>query len=560
MVASTQDRPRRGRFCSTRWSVRLAGGVLLVTFALPAGSAAATPAAATARAEVTATSFTAFLDGHGAPGPAHLRELAQRFYAERRGRPAWLGRDDRPTKAARALVETLSDAARHGLDPATYDTARLADLLAAPPAGEAAYDFEVRLTAAFLLFAAHLAHGRAATGSRWPSPPRRSDLVAALADAARSGRPDRALDRLAPSREASRRLTAALADYREIAADGGWGEVPDGETLKEGEAVAPERYEALIARLALTADLSADTARELGVHPPGVPGRRGIGSWFRRPPPPEAGAGEPRLYDERLAEAVRHFQRRHGLTVDGVVGPATLAALNVPVERRIETLALNLERWRWLADDLGDLHVLVDIGGQELVAYEQGRPALRMNVVVGTATTPTPPIASEIEYLVANPSWYVPTSILRNEIEPRLARDPGYLKRNGYERLPNGGVRQRPGPGNALGQLKFIFPNEHSVYLHDTPSRHLFDHSTRAYSHGCVRIAEPRALAEWLLAGQEELALLDRFLEQGVERRVDLERKVAVHLLYWTASVGTGGEVRFHRDVYGRDAPLRASL
>ncbi|HEX2162323.1 MAG TPA: L,D-transpeptidase family protein, partial [Thermoanaerobaculia bacterium] len=266
------------------------------------------------------------------------------------------------------------------------------------------------------------------------------------------------------------------------------------------------------------------------------------------------------VYDEPLAEGVRRFQRRHGLAVDAVVGPATLAALNVPVERRIEQIALNLERWRWLADDLGDRFVLVDLGGQELVAYDGGRPALRMNVVVGTPRTATPILASAIESVVVNPAWYVPASIVRNEIRPRLARDPGYLGRNGYHWLPGGGLRQRPGPGNALGHFKFVFPNRHSVYLHDTPSRDLFDRPTRAFSHGCVRVADPRALAEWLLEGRPERDRLDRLRAHGSEHRVPLADPVPVHLLYWTASVGADGEVRFPVDVYGRDGRLLAAM
>lgn len=355
-------------------------------------------------------------------------------------------------------------------------------------------------------------------------------LVAGLAlGADPAGEPAAELAAEAPRSPAHGRLAGALAEYRALAAAGGWGAVPGGPSLKPGEPIAPERWQALVARLAVTGDLPAEAARELGPEPP-------------------------RLLDDPLAEAVRRFQRRHALADDGVVGPQTLAALNVPVEARVAQLELNLDRWRRLPEELGRRHVLVDLGGQELVALEDGIEVLRMNVVVGTPRTPTPTLASEIAYLVVNPSWYVPASIVRNEIDPKLARDPGYLRRNGYERLPNGLLRQRPGPHNALGQLKFIFPSPYSVYLHDTPSRHLFGLPVRAFSHGCVRIAEPRAFADWLLARQPQLPDLDRLLAAGREHRIDLDEKVPIHLAYWTASVTPEGEVRFHRDIYGRDA------
>jgi L,D-transpeptidase YcbB len=531
-----------------------------------AGAAGRRPGDRRAAAAQATTPFGAFLDAFDRRPYGERWDDARRFYAGRGDRPAWLGRDGRPTKAARELVAALSQAESHGLDPGLYGTADLAAAVDAPPSGDAAFGLDARLTGAFLLHADHLAHGRAPAGSRWEAPRRKVDLAGALARAA-GGRPAEALAEVAPRSPAYRSLAAALADYRELAADGGWGTIADGPLLEDGEPVEAERYEALVARLAITGDLSEATARQLGVEPPTYRERRGVLSWLRRerrPEPPAEAEAEtapaPRLYDQRLADGVRHFQRRHGLAVDGVVGPQTLAALNAPAEERIAQLALNLERWRWLGDDLGRRHVLVDLGGQELVAVEAGRTALRMNVVVGTERTPTPTMADEIAYLVVNPSWYVPASIVRGEIDPKLARDPGYLRRNGYERLDNGLLRQRPGPGNALGLFKFIFPNRHSVYLHDTPSRHLFDRPSRAFSHGCVRIANPRGFADWLLAGLPELGEVDRLLGSGVERRIDLEEKVPVYLLYWTASVGEGGEVRFHRDVYGHDAKLRGVL
>ena len=550
-------------------------------------------AAGQARAQVrkqpspAPTRFAAFLDAFDARPYGRLWQDARSFYAERGDRPAWLGRDGRPTRAARALVAALADAASHGLDPELYGTAGLAAAVASPPDGDGALLLEARLTGAFLLHADDLAHGRAPAAARWTGgiPARRVDLAAALARAA-GDRPAEELARVAPRAAGYRRLVEALAEHRELAADGGWGEVPEGEVMKVGEPVERERHRALVARLAITGDLTGAEARQLGVDPPVYRGRRGILSWLRRDRPaalpatqaatgaatgtetgtetPAAAEGEveppPLLYDERLAEGVRRFQRRHALEVDGVVGRQTLAALNTPVEERIAALTLNLERWRWLADELGPRHVVVDLGGQELVAVEDGRAALRMNLIVGTPRTPSPTLASEIAYLVVNPSWYVPASIVRNEIDPKLARDPGYLRRNGYERLPNGLLRQRPGPGNALGHLKFIFPNPYSVYLHDTPSRHLFVRAVRTFSHGCMRIADPRGFAAWLLAGQPELADVDRLLAQGVEHRIDLDRRVPVFVLYWTAAVGEDGEVRFHQDVYGRDAKLRAAM
>jgi L,D-transpeptidase YcbB len=281
--------------------------------------------------------------------------------------------------------------------------------------------------------------------------------------------------------------------------------------------------------------------------------------------------------DETLQDALRPVQRRFGLEEDGVPGKATLAALNVPVSDRIREIELAMERWRWLPRKLGERHVLVNIPTFELMARERGRTTLAMRVVTGRPHTPTPTFSDTMETVVFSPYWHVPPSILANEVKPALAADPGYLERKNMELVRNGErvdpwsvdlsdpalrVRQRPGPGNALGQVKFLFPNGFDVYLHDTPEDSLFARSARSFSHGCVRVDQPQALAEWVLHGQEPWTTdaIASAMSSGNERHVKLAEPVPVHIVYQTAWVDDDGTLRFAKDVYDHDARHLALL
>jgi L,D-transpeptidase YcbB len=332
------------------------------------------------------------------------------------------------------------------------------------------------------------------------------------------------LEEPAPLHEGYERLEQALERIRRIARRGEPKPVPRGPALKPGD--EGDRVALLRARLASAADAEAAE--------------------------PLPDAERPELFDASLEMAVRAYQERYGLTADGIVGASTLAELNRPAEDRIRKIELNLERWRRVPADLGGRHILVNVAAFRLDAIEDGRSVLDMRVIVGRTESPTPMLSSAVERVVLNPSWYVPRKIASNEIWPK---GRSYLRRNGFEVLPDGKLRQRPGPNNSLGQVKFRFPNRFSVYLHDTPSRSLFDRTVRALSHGCVRIERPADLAAWVLRDAPEWSpeAIQAALDSGRERAVELPEPIPIHIGYWTAWVDDQGTLRFAPDVYDQD-------
>jgi len=289
--------------------------------------------------------------------------------------------------------------------------------------------------------------------------------------------------------------------------------------------------------------------------------------------------GQSDVYDGKLVEAVKAFQLDMGLKVDGVVGPATIAALNAKNAISKQDIIANMERWRWLPRDLGKFYVFVNIPEFSLTVVRDNETTFQTRVVVGKRQFQTPIFSDEIEYVVVNPYWNVPSSIARNEIGPAIVSDPGYLAANNMELLSDGQVinaaridwsstsidkfriRQRPGRNNALGTIKFLFPNEHSVYLHDTPSKYLFSRSRRAYSHGCVRVQDPMAFAQALLINEPKLSRASLENQFGAsERWNSLKTHVPVHLAYFTLRVNADGDIRAYGDVYGINAKLKQML
>jgi murein L,D-transpeptidase YcbB/YkuD len=296
---------------------------------------------------------------------------------------------------------------------------------------------------------------------------------------------------------------------------------------------------------------------------------------------------KPGIYEGPLVDGVKHFQSRHGLNPDGKLGKDTLRQLNTPLNVRIEQLDDALERWRWLPDDFPTLPVAVNIPEFVLRVFSPDhRVALRMNVVVGKAVrNETPVFAKDMKYIVFRPYWNVPYSITRGEIIPALVKDSGYLARKNFEITDQSGriitssavsadvlaqlrsgkllVRQRPGPTNSLGLVKFMFPNEHNVYLHSTPAQALFAESRRDFSHGCIRVQKPAELAAWLLQGQPKWTLdaVKAAMQSGPDnQQVNLEKPVPVVIIYLTAVVEENGEVEFFDDIYGHDRKLNAVL
>lgn len=350
-----------------------------------------------------------------------------------------------------------------------------------------------------------------------------------------------------------RQIMVVLLRYRSLAANGGWPRISEGESLRAGDR-SPRVLE-LRQRLAIS-----------------EPGASALGA-------------EPELFDDELADWVSDFQRRHNLTADGVVGKKTVAALNVPVEQRIDQMRATLERARWVFNDMrneGDF-VLVNIAGFRLALFRNNAVEWITPVVVGKQYHETPVFTGSMKYLVLNPTWTIPASIAKNEMLPKIQKDPGYLGsrnisvlgRNGEvidastidwaklskDRLPYT-LRQGAGKGNALGQVKFMFPNKHAVYLHDTPSRSLFDRASRAFSHGCVRVNDPLTLAAKVLpvADGWSRIRIDEVVASGETKTVKLAKSLPVFILYRTASVGQDGKVRFFEDIYQRDARLLKAL
>jgi murein L,D-transpeptidase YcbB/YkuD len=273
-------------------------------------------------------------------------------------------------------------------------------------------------------------------------------------------------------------------------------------------------------------------------------------------------------YSGALVEGVKHFQARHGLDSDGVLGSATLRALNVPLSQRARQIELTLERWRWLPHSFARPPIIVNIPEFELRALdESGRAALRMKVVVGKAYGhQTPVFSAEMTYLIFRPYWDVPESIARKELLPKAAADPEYFVKNHYETVPtaSGGsrVRQAPGPDNALGGVKFLFPNEYNVYLHGTPAVELFSKSRRDFSHGCIRVEKPEELATWVLRNKPEWTRerIREAMNSAQSLRVNLDTPIPVLIVYGTTVVAGDGDIRFFDDIYGFDASLAQTL
>ncbi len=351
-------------------------------------------------------------------------------------------------------------------------------------------------------------------------------------------------------------LDEAIEAYRLIVEEGGWEPIPSGATLDPGD--RSPRVELLRRRLQTSGHLSA-TASD---------------------------PGDPQLYDDALEAAVREFQRTHGLEVDARVGPATLVQLNVSAARRLEQLIVNRERQRTFTDEPGDHYIFVNVPDFRVHVVDHGEESFRLRAIVGQPGRPTPIFAARMTYLVLSPYWHVPPGIAARDQFPRIQADLGHLERErlvlleqatgrrvdpssvqwsamtGSEFNARFRLRQEPGAHNAMGHVKFMFPNRHNVYLHDTPNRELFNQARRALSSGCVRIERPLELAEHLLSADPRWTRdrIDEVIELGVERHVPLTTAYEVHIEYWTAFVDEAGTLHFREDIYNRDGPAFTAL
>ena len=475
------------------------------------------------------------------------------FYEKRNFQPAWSNAAGlRPQ--AEELVQAIPALGADGVDIRRYQTQRLQALVDEmketkdfdddPQAQRRLVDLDVELTYTYLSLASHLATGRLQPEKlrvEWYTKPRNVDLNARLGQALTAESPGeivKTLRSLTPPHPDYQRLTQALASHRAIAAKGGWGVVPPGPDLEAGD--HGPRVAALRNRLIASGDLPAGNAAP------------------QQQPQAEA------VFDNALAAAVSRFQQRHGLEATGKVDEETLAELNVPVQDRIKQVQINMERWRWLPGTFGDRYILVNVPEFRLDLVEGGKTALTMRVVVGKDQSRTPAFSDKMTYIELNPFWNIPDSIANEEILPKLASDPGYLARNNMEVIPGteNRLRQLPGSGNALGRIKFMFPNEFNIYLHDTPAGHLFSRAERDFSHGCIRLEKPVELAAYLFKGDPKWTpeALQAAIDSGEQKTITLPDPLPVHILYWTAWVEPSGAVQFRKDLYGHDARLEEAL
>lgn len=267
------------------------------------------------------------------------------------------------------------------------------------------------------------------------------------------------------------------------------------------------------------------------------------------------------IFDAALTNGVKKMQHRFGYKEDGIVGTKLIDEINYPVQKRIEQIMVNMERSRWLPEKIGKNYFVINIPEFKLHIYENDTLAWSMKVVVGKSQHQTVVFNGELKYIVFSPYWNVPSSILHNEILPAMRRNRYYLARHHME-WNGGSVRQRPGPDNALGLVKFLFPNSHNIYMHDTPTKSLFNEDKRAFSHGCIRLAEARKLALYLLKDDPEWddIKIDSAMNSGVEQFVTLKNRTPVYITYFTAWVNEAGELCFRNDIYQRDSRLAAIL
>jgi murein L,D-transpeptidase YcbB/YkuD len=516
------------------------------------------------------------------PAPLQLVEVANRARSSLDGKPAhalyapadatplWVDRKGKASKEAREAIAALLQSADEGLDSAGYSAAALsrqADSLTAMryPTSEAVAAFDADLSRSVLQYLTDLHNGRVdprSLGLKLTIPKDEHELAAMVRAGLANSSIEQLVKDLQPPLALYRRLRTALGQYRELAV-----KHPDWPALAPPpKAIKPGMPYADIATV-------AERLRILG----DLDGGANTGT-------------DSATYNPQLADAVKQFQDRHGLEPDGVIGKGTIVALNVPPATRARQIALSLERLRWLPDLDGRRFIVVNIPSYHLWAWDstgtEGTPSIDMDVIVGkrAVDTRTPVFVDDMRYLIFRPYWNVPLSIARSEIVPAAMKDHTYLARQDMELVKgqNDGspvaesskdnlekvakgelrVRQRPGERNALGLVKFIFPNDANVYLHGTPAQSLFNRASRDFSHGCVRVEQPVDLAEWVLGDVEgwDRGRILAAMEDNKSTRVDLKTPVRVVLFYTTALVRLDGKVEFAEDIYGHDTPLLEAM
>ena len=491
--------------------------------------------------------------------PALIDQALIKLYREHGMQPLWLTEDtNMPTAGANDLIEVLQNSFQDGLNPDDYKVAEILTLL---PRQDIAsrVRLDVLLTMVLGRYVADMREGSADPCLLDPklfaaARDKKVDLFTVVQSGLNTPDIKKFLRNQAPSHADYAGLRKALAKYRTIFEQGEWDGIPTGRTIKRG--MVDPRLPLICRHLQRSGDL------------------------ISRP-------SQCSKYTREIEEAIKNFQHRFQLEADGVIGKRTVAALNIPISRLIKKIILNMERWRWLPHRLQGKRIFVNIAGFQLFGATDEQVQIRMPVIVGKKYHETPVFTGMMKYLVINPYWNIPDSIAVKEIVPHMIRNPDYLHKqhirifrgwseNAPEIDPTSinwrtigknikryRLRQDAGPTNALGRIKFIFPNPYHVYLHDTPARQLFKRSNRSFSHGCIRVSRPLDLAVYVLKDMKkhlDKEQLQQLIDTGKRKVILLDRRIPVHVLYRTVHVTLEGTTFFYPDIYGRDALLAGAL
>lgn len=510
------------------------------------------------------------LDALHWPDFSDIQPAVSTFYDNRNFTLAW-SKDGKPTRQADALMQAISGARERGLDPEDYDAGKWKDRVAnlSTSEGKTVFDTAMTVSAMRLVNALHMGRIDPQHFSFGVKVDEKQLDLPEVLDSQLTGSSDvnATLDALEPQTAQYKALKQALKHYLDLASQDHIAPLPDPGKSAASLTSGYPGIQSLTQKLQLVGDLA------------GAPEAANDG----QPSSGQQNAGQqsaPALSD--LTDALKKFQARHGLAIDGKLSSSTVAALNTPMSDRVSAISDTMERWRWLSDEYQHPALLVNLPEFELRAFEGDNETFRMRVVDGQSKEDehhTPIIADHMKYLVFRPFWNVPVSIAKKDLVPHIEKNPGYLGEHNYEtvnskgdpepasadRIEHGGVlvREKPGPKNSLGLVKFMFPNQFNVYLHDTNSHSLFDRTRRDYSHGCVRVQDPPKLAEWLLRDNtkwDAQAIHDTMNDETViNKNVSLSKPVPIVIFYGTAYVD-GGEVHFFQDMYGYDKDLEDTL
>lgn len=490
-----------------------------------------------------------------------LKDAFAEFYEERAYELAWIDLQ-RMLPQGHALIEAVEKSYEHGLDSNSYNLQSIKNLkekvfsnkISDENLATAYTQLDFALTATYLTYASHMLSGLISPGregANWASYPRSKDWAHYLQQSLEDRDIAASLEALAPPYAQYKLLKEKLAVYRKLEEkEQRLDKIPRdfGSTSKDSSRV----IEMLKKRLHLFGDLPASALKEKDLN----------------------------KFDTPLKEAIVSFQERHGITEDGTLGPETIAMLNVPIKNRIAQISLNMERLRWLPESLGEQYLLINIPDYQLRIMNRGKVGLKMKVIVGKVMTETPVFSDTMEYIVFSPTWTVPKSISVNEMLPKIKEDDSYFVKNNlvlYEGWSpkakeidpkeikwkkidahnfNFKIVEKPGINNALGSVKFMFPNRNAIYLHDTPGGHLFDQTERGFSHGCIRVEKPKVLAEYLLKKNDQnwdLKKITAYMHLDTPTTVILKQKLPIHIVYHSAWVDNDDRIHFLKDIYNHD-------